>query len=349
MTPSNHQITVCVYVDDLFVTCKSQVDIDLLFSQLGARFEPLVRHQGLVVPFLGMDFDSTVPGEMKVSMLGYLKDCLLEYGVTALAPTPAGHDLFRVNEVSPTLDKERKEAFHSRVAKLAYLSRRTRPDILTTIAFLSTRVSCSTEQDWTKLDRLLKYLNFTKMLGIIFRPDRTLTLHAEIDSSFAVHTDFRSHTGVLLSLGLNSSPIYVSSCKQRINTKSSAECELVAATDGGTHMIWTREFLIDQGYPRMKCVLHQDNEATIFLLKHGRDSSNRSRHVNIRYFWLKDRVNAGEVEVEYLETDKMRADMLTKPLQGGKFMYMRYDIMNTSLIEQDPRRAVSQGAKSGPK
>lgn len=81
-----------------------------------------------------------------------------EYGDGGSASTPASKDLFNVRDVPILGDMERKR-FHSCVAKLLYLAKRTRPEILLTVSYLSSRVSIANEDDQNKLNKLLRYLN----------------------------------------------------------------------------------------------------------------------------------------------------------------------------------------------
>jgi hypothetical protein len=74
--------------------------------------------------------------------------------------------------------------------------------------------------------------------------------------------------------------------------------------------------------------VHQDNMSTIALAVKGSSSSDRTRHVSIRYFWMKDRIEAGDIEVIYKPTDDMIADVLTKPLHGDKFTRLRNLLLN---------------------
>ena len=91
--------------------------------------------------------------------------------------------------------------FHHIVAKLLYVSKQVRVDNSPTIAFLCTRVSKSTEQDWEKLKRLLGYLNGTKNMRIILGSGSLNTLKTYADASYAIHVDMKGHTGGLVSLG----------------------------------------------------------------------------------------------------------------------------------------------------
>ena len=118
------------------------------------------------------------------------------------------------------------------------------------------------------------------------------------------------------------------SSKQKLNTKSSTEAELVGADDVLTPLIWTNYFLQAQGQ-NYKAVLYQDNKSAMLLETNGTASSGRrTRHIDIRYFMIKDRVDKKELSLEYCPTDEMIADFLTKPLQGVKFRKFRKLIMN---------------------
>ena len=119
------------------------------------------------------------------------------------------------------------------------------------------------------------------------------------------------------------------STKQKLNTKSSTEAELVGADDLSNQILWTNYFLDAQGYEVKDTVLYQDNKSTMLLLNNGKESSTkRTRHLNIRYFFLSDRIAKKELRIEYCPTDDMLADYFSKPLQGMKFKKFRKAIMN---------------------
>eukprot|EP01040_Poterioochromonas_malhamensis_P019305 gene19305-22776_t len=119
-----------------------------------------------------MEFDYSSPGEVKISMKAMVDQVLQGFeDVTqrAAAATPATSNLFRVNEGGKEevlLSKTRKEKFHSTVQKLLYMSKKARPDILTSVAFLTTRVLRPTYEDEKKLKRLLSYLHGTRELAL---------------------------------------------------------------------------------------------------------------------------------------------------------------------------------------
>ena len=90
---------------------------------------------------------------------------------------------------------------------------------------------------------------------------------------------------------LKAGPIYVKSSMQKIVTKSSTEAELVALSDTASQAIHLRNFVIAQGYDFGPAIIYQDNLSCMALMKKGGPCSDRSRHVNIRHFWPKERVD----------------------------------------------------------
>jgi hypothetical protein len=116
--------------------------------------------------------------------------------------------------------------------------------------------------------------------------------------------------------------------KQKLNTRSSTEAELVGPDDLSTLILWTKLFMECQGYPIEKNILYQDNKSTILLENNGKKSSSkRTRALNIRYFFMTDQIEKGNVIVEYCPTGEMVADYFSKPLQGQLFKKFHRAIM----------------------
>jgi Reverse transcriptase (RNA-dependent DNA polymerase) len=325
MDRNGHQVTVCLYVDDLLMTSIDEADIDWIVSELRKKYDTVTLNTGSIHSYLGQTFDFSSPGEVSVSMEGYIRDVLDSSGVKGYRATPAGLDLYDIDEKLPPLDKGAQNDFHSLVMRLMFLAQRARPDILTPIAFLSRRWGKATSEDKGKLDRVLMYLNSWPDLKMILACESELRVYGYVDASFAVHNDMKSHTGSVISLGRGA--VNVSSKKQQLMTKSSTESELVGLSDQLPQVIWTRNFLLAQGYTVGPARVFQDNQSTIALVAKGRSTSARTRHIGIRYFFVKDRVDSQEVEIVYKATGEMRADILTKPLQGELFRSMRAALM----------------------
>ena len=133
--------------------------------------------------------------------------------------------------------------------------------------------------------------------------------------------------GATMSMGHGS--IYSLSTKQKINTRSSTEAELVGVNDAMSLIIWTKNFLEDQGFSIKDNVVFQDNESAMLLEQNSHaSSSKRTQHIEIRYFFVTDNIHRGRMRVSHCPTDRMVADFFTKPLQGTSFRKFRNLIMN---------------------
>jgi hypothetical protein len=252
----------------------------------------------------------------------------------------APDDLFVINEDAEKLSEEGATAFHNLVAKTLYVSKRARPDVSTAIAFLTTRVRAPDVDDWRKLSCLMEYLRNDRLRPLILSADGSGVLMWYVDASFAVHPNMRSHTGGVFTMG-RGFPINIST-KQKLNTRSSTESELVAVDDMMPIVLWTRYFLMAQGYGVTENLLLQDNRSSMLLERNGKaSSSKRTRHINIRYFFITDRVNMKEVEIEWCPTKEMVADFMTKPLQGSHFRRMRDLIMGMTSVKRSKSPSVA--------
>ena len=113
---------------------------------------------------------------------------------------------------------------------------------------------------------------------------------------------------------------------------SSTEAELVGIFDALPQIIWFMHFLEAHGHPAMPAHIWEDNVSTICFAKTGRSCSERSRHIEIRFFWIHDFQTSGQVTLEHLHIEEMITDMFTKPLQGSKFKTFRFSCLNENLF-----------------
>jgi len=200
---------------------------------------------------------------------------------------------------------------------LLYIAKRERPDILTAVSFLTTRIQYPTTEDKGKLTRVLCYLYATHTLCLILGCTAESSILALVDASYGVHPDGRSHNGHGTSWGRGL--FLASSSKQKLVVKSSTEAELVSTSDESSAVIGVCNFVKAQGRELGPAILYQDNKSTMAVIEKGRFTGRNTKHVNVRYFFIKDRVEKGELEIRYLPTDNMIADGLTKHLQGSLF------------------------------
>ena len=330
------QCTILWHVDDLKI---SHVDpdvntdiINMIDNEFGKE-APLTITRGRVHDYLGMTLDYSESGKVKIKMLDYVEKMLADLpdDMTGEAPTPAANHLFTVDDNQTKVDEQRAQFFHTYVAKALFLCKRARPDLQTAVAFLCTRVQSCDNDDYKKLTRMLQFLRATREDYLTLSAASLHNVRWWVDASYAVHPDMKSHTGGAMSLGRG--VIYGTSKRQKLNTKSSTESEVVGTDDVMPQMLWTLYFLEAQGYKINDNILYQDNKSSILLETNGRGSSGmRTRHMNVRYFFIADRVKSKEICIEYCPTGIMVADYFTKALQGLIFRQLRDMIMGNSDI-----------------
>ena len=148
-------------------------------------------------------------------------------------------------------------------------------------------------------------------------------------ASFAVHLGFKSHTRAVMTMGCGVIQLCLS--KQKLNKQSSCKAELVAVDDVATKVLWTKQFLEQQGYKIEQNILYQDNKSTILLLTNEKRSSRKRTHaLNIRYFFMHNQQQKGNVSIAYCLTRKMTGDFMTKPKNGQAYRKFSDDIMGVT-------------------
>jgi len=278
-----------------------------------------------------------------LNMKNYVKAILDEFEQSECMKqvnTPASNNLFRVRQESEDilLSNEKASIFHSTIAKLLFLAKRGRPDILLAVSFLTTRVKRPDGDDWKKMIRVLGYLKGTLDLDLTISCDELSSLTWYIDGSYAVHEDMKGQSGSVLMIGGNT--ILSKSNKQKINTRSSTETELIAVDDMLPTVQWATLFMKDQGY-YLETIIKEDNKSAILLMKNGRLSSGkRTKRLDIRYFYVQDLIRRGIVKIEHCRTEDMIADFFTKPLQGRRFKLLRDIILNRDTTSDSQYRSV---------
>jgi hypothetical protein len=275
---------------------------------------------------MGIEFHDN--GTASIKMKDYIKEAIRDFGedITKTATSPARKNLFEIDETSGALIDDDHNTFHSVVAKLLYISKRGRLDIQPPIALLCTRVSCSTEKDWLKLKKVLEYLRGTLDEFLTLGADDITMMKTWVNASYAVHNNMNSHMGRVVSFGRE--VIMSKSWKQKLNTKSSTEAKLVGASDYLPYPIYGKKFLEAQSHILKENVFYQDNQSTIRFEKNGRKSCGpNSRHIDIRYFFIKDRLGVENVSVHYCPTEQILADFFRKPLQRSSLFRKFHEVI----------------------
>ena len=234
-TSNDKQCTILWHVDDLKI---SHMDPEIVTAILGeiddwyGEQAPLTVTRGKVHAYLGMTIDYSEEGKVKFTMYDYIDDLLEELPphIRGSAPSPADAHLFKSNTEDPELlSLLERDVFHHQVAQLLYLSKRARPDIQLPIAYLCTISQAANKDDDAKLARVTRCLDGTIGLPLILAMDKSGKMRWHVNASFAVHNDTKSHTGATMTMEQGAA--FSQSSKQKLNTKSSTEAELVGVGD----------------------------------------------------------------------------------------------------------------------
>lgn len=285
------QLTVTWHVDDLKVSSELKKNIDKFIQWIKNKYEDFTQvkpSQGKIRDYLVMQLNYKIPGKVKIVMIKYIQALIDDFPYqnelgNRCTNTPAVEHLFKINQNATKLNQHKVETFHTWTAKSLFLSKRSCLDIILTVAFLCTRVKDPDKDDWKKLLCLIIYFKCTMHLVLMLEATNLSIAQWWANAAFAVHYNIKSHTGSTFSLGKGT--IQAISQKQKINTKSSTEAELMGTDDILSHLLWTKNFLEAQGYPSQQTILHQDNTSAILLECNGRDSAGKnSHHIHVCYF-----------------------------------------------------------------
>ena len=272
-TSAGIQITVVIYVDNLLVTSRDISHIRAVKNLVELHFDEVKQKSGESLTYLGMNLKKVdnIKGSysLEISMVGFTDSILQEWNGHKLYPysVPADGKLFYINP-SEKLDPRSAKMFHKSVAQLLYLCKRSRIDIAFAVHFLCTRGKEPTVDDKTKLLRVLGYLNSTVNMSRIIRHDDTFpNITSYIDAAFAAHSDGKGHSGGVVLLG--STVVDVVTRKQKWASTNSTDAELIAISDLSSDVLWTNEWMQNQGYITPTPTIFQDNTSTIHLVTQG--------------------------------------------------------------------------------
>jgi hypothetical protein len=322
-------VLIGVHVDDLLVVGSSTALINDFAKAMEYRFTAITFNNGNSLLFLSIKI-TTSEGGIELDMANYTKRTLEEFGIEGVSKTPASENLL-VDDESEALQEEDKIKFHSFVAKLLFLVKRTRMDGLLVISKLASRVSSPNQSDMKKLKKLMQYLSGTITYGVTLPWTMGFDVSFYIDASYNCEPLGRSRTGTTMVVG--DTVLAAWSCKQNMVARSSTEAELIGLSDGLLHALWVNNLLSDIGFGTGTMKIYQDNKSTIHLVKEGRNSNQRTKHLDVRYFHAIDCVRRGEIDVEYISTTDMIADYFTKPLVGELFYKFREKIVKPCTTE----------------
>jgi len=299
-------LAIVIYVDDLFTVYNNPKLRDELVQNMSKVFKLV--DLGYAKWILGMRINIS-KNSIKIDQEKYTLDTLEKFNMqncstlsTPAIPEATGHQISK-----PTS----REEYRSLVGSLIYLSVITRPDIAFAVGRAGQFMENPTEANMIAAKRILRYLQSDKKLGLTYSTTGSPTLEAYADADWGgCHTTRRSTTGYIFTLG--GAAISWSSKRQQTVALSTAEAEYMAASSATQELIFLRALLRDFGHTQKEpTVLHQDNQGVI-ALANDFILNQRTKHIDIKYHFIREKVESGVLTVDYTSTQEMIADCMTK-------------------------------------
>ncbi|MFS7989867.1 putative RNA-directed DNA polymerase [Helianthus anomalus] len=317
----NKVIVVSVYVDDLIYAGNDPIMCEQFKKSMQNEFE--MTDLGQMKYFLGVEVHQRKSG-ITLCQTQYAKEVLKRFRMweanevknpivpgTILTKSSAGEDANGTE-------------YMSLVGSLMYL-KVTRPDLMYVVSLLSRFMSKPKEEHMAVAKRVLRYVKGSINFGLFYGRNLNQKLQIYTDSDYARDTEDRRCTSGYVCM-FNGAAISWSSRKQDIVTLSSTEAEYVAATTCACHCIWLKGLLEELEEKSMGTVtILCDNSSTIKLSKNP-VMHRRTKHIDVRFHYLRDLVKKEVVKLEFCRTEEQLADVMTKPLKLDTFDQLRLQI-----------------------
>jgi transposase InsO family protein len=326
-------IILALYVDDLVVAATTDRMVDEIRDELSHYFE--LSDLGHLSWYLGVQvLRNTDTGIIGLSQERYIRDSLVNLEMTTIKPASSpmrsNIDVASLYHAANVVEEEeeasgiRQRLYRKAIGTLMYTMVATRPDIAFAVSFLSRYLDKNGPGHWTMVKRLFGYLLKTADHCLILgRKDgmtdpESIVLTCYVDADWAgCLEDRRSTSGYLIFLGR--SLVSWKSEKQQVVAQSTTEAELISANHGTRETVSLRRVASDMGLPQTKATtVYEDNQGCIQLSKNA-IMNKRSKHIEVKYFYIRDLVKDETVILEYIPTAEQTADILTKAIKNELF------------------------------
>jgi hypothetical protein len=311
---------ISLYVDDLLIGSTSSKMMQDTKQLLNKRFE--MKDLERLKFCLGIEFVWDKNGSCHLRQRQYILDILKRFNMEDCKPvaTPmqAGVKLTKdmCAKSAEDIQEMKNVPYRSAVGSLIYLVTGTRPDIAVAVSEVSRFLENPGQQHWKAVKRILRYLKFTLDMSLRCNPN-SMELTGFSDADWAGDLDSRrSTTGYLFKFG--DFPVCWKSKRQPTVALSTAEAEYMSLASAGQTAIWFRQLLADLGFRQDKAtVIFEDNQGCIAMAKNP-VSHERTKHIDIKYHFIRELVSNETIKIEYLSTEDMEADILTKSLSRDR-------------------------------
>ena len=265
-------------------------------------------------------------GTIKLSQEAYVESLMERFDVQSISDILAspGTDLGPKHDDEPGGDWPVREA----IGSLMWLSTMTRPDITNGVRAVARYAHEPTERLWQAIMKILSYLNETRSLGITYVWGSGLSLNVYADADYASKENDRSSvSGIAVTLG--GTVVSHTSKTQRVVSLSTSEAEYIAAGEGIKEALFVRavlSFIVPETSGASTKFL-EDNQGAKALIENPLSSA-RSKHIDVRYHFIRDLLRTRKISVEYVASAEQHADILTKALSRANLRYHRKHLMN---------------------
>jgi hypothetical protein len=313
------RILLPIYVDDGMICAKEDAEIDQVIAQLATSFK--VKDLGPTEWLLGIKIErDPVSGDISLSQRQYAINMLEQFGMSDCQPvsTPMLPGLVLTKDMGAKTPEEAKTyggIYLSAVGSLMYLATQTRPDISYTVGMLARFNSNPGEMHWKAVKHLFRYIKGTLDYRLIYSKS-AISTHQFMTYTDADHggcKDTGKSTGGYLVV-MNGAPVSWRSKRQTTVSLSTTEAEFVASVEAGKEIKWMRNLLMEMGFPISgPSLLLIDNQSALQVAKNP-EHHGRMKHLDLCFYWLRDEVGKGYIQIEYVPTQEQIADILTKAL-----------------------------------
>lgn len=318
----SHHVYVLVYVDDLVVASDEEKFIEDTAKLLKGSFE--IKCLGPIKHYLGLEVSRDSNGNFMVSQTSYIRKVITEIGLQDSKASAYPLDPNYGKTISNGVALLDNKLYQKYIGCLLYISVNTRPDISASVSILARRVSKPTQEDWNELKRTMKYLKGTADLKLKLSSIETKgdTFFGYADADWAENQEERkSNSGYVFIV--NGGIISWCCRKQSCVALSSTEAEFISLAEACQEGVWIQRLLSDLNETVQKpFVVFEDNQSCLKMIA-SEKFSNRSKHIDTKYHFVKDYVANKIVTCKYCPTEEMVADLLTKPLNANKINYLR--------------------------
>ncbi|CAB1098368.1 unnamed protein product [Ectocarpus sp. CCAP 1310/34] len=314
---------IVIYVDDILVA-GSDDDCKELLASLNKAFP--TKDLGECVWFDGCAVERDLEaGTLRISQTAYIDSIVNRFDVQSTSSIPASPGV----DIGPKRDDESGGEWPVReaIGSMMWVSTFSRPDISFAVRAVARHAHAPAERHWKAIVKILAYLKETRDLGITYERGSGLGLAVYVDASYADAEDRRSVSGLATTVG--GTVISHGSKTQAIVSLSSTEAEYIAAGEGVKEALFVRAVLsfIAPETSGSSIQVLEDNQGAMALVQNPLSSA-RSKHIDVRYHFIRGLFRSGDISIKFVSTSEQHADMLTKALSKSSLQYHRRKLMN---------------------